>query len=132
MFRSLPANPVIQAKALVTDVTLTRWGARQEGDETIRFTNIPMERVHAAIAVLNDDAPTTVAQPYADIATRNLEAIREASKVEIKRTRTEDFTVGELFPDGAITSTSYCTECGSHIIPNKRERHTTWHNKLLP
>jgi hypothetical protein len=43
---------------------------------------------------------------------------------------TKDFTVDELFPNYLLTS--ICVECGVFVYPAQLERHTAWHNKLLP
>ena len=49
--------------------------------------------------------------------------------------RTEDYTVKELFPDGAYMhplayGAYFCAECGGLV--GDLERHVSWHNKLLP
>jgi len=83
--------------------------------QPVQFTNVPMHRVHAAIALLNgdgeDELPTSTASYDGDW-------------------QTKDFTVAELFPD--YEHTSICVECGVFVYPAHLETHTTWHNKTLP
>lgn len=95
----------------------------------IRFTNVPMHRIHAAIALLNGDTETAANTMQAQLE-RNLKAIRDESVAP----GTKEFTVAELFPYKPLNvdgdPCSICRECGS-IVSNPGA-HTRWHNKTLP
>lgn len=59
----------------------------------------------------------------------------DTDSLRAEKIRTEDFTVGELFPDGSyIHNMNYgaymCTECAALV--GDVEGHVKWHNKLLP
>jgi hypothetical protein len=119
--------------------------------ETVSFTNVPMDRVHAAIALLNDEPQNTPPLPCGDFHC-SLPAnhpgphqcgmgdcavnppIAFPHPPEPGHIRTEDFTEDELFGEqtGVLPDTREyeCAECGA-IIYN-RAKHVTWHNKTLP
>lgn len=99
----------------------------------IRFTNVPMERVHAAIALLNDEPQRLT--PYGKMLLNASWAARNQDN-PAKSSRVEDFTTEELFPrvdkplnvDG--DPCGICRECGA-IVSNP-VKHVSWHNKTLP
>jgi len=121
--------------------------------ETLSFTNVPMHRVHAAIALLNDDGERMT--PYdkmlfnAEYAkNRAANAMHDVNNGEpwenplakfyppYAAPGTKEFTTEELFPrvdeplnvDG--DPCGICRECGA-VVSNP-VKHVTWHNKTLP
>jgi len=119
LFRAYPADTRIQAMANVADATLTVFTSGKEPQE-VRFTNVPMEHVLAAMSTLNGD------NVDADAVQHNGH--------NTPAPRTEDFTRSELFKDSAEHDyiAIPCEECGALIMVAFTERHMTWHNKLLP
>lgn len=94
----------------------------------VQFTNVPVSRVHAAIALLNDG----VTKPAMD--RDSLNEWRRTAPYPIEESK-GDFTLAELFPDGTyrhnLNYGAYmCTECSALV--GDLEAHVTWHNKLLP
>ena len=104
------------------------------GPSIIDFTNVPMDRVHAAIALLNGDGEEAPPPGFTDAFMRRvLDAVPNAEKY-----RTKDFTMLELFPHQEGYKFSFvpqecCSECGAFVpYEESRVKHVTWHNKTLP
>jgi len=102
--------------------------------EDIHFTNVPMHRVHAAIAVLNGDGEDALPAGYESLA-HKLAANKTYGE---HASRTRDFTMLELFPHQEGYKFSFvpqecCSECGAFVpYEESRVKHVTWHNKTLP
>jgi hypothetical protein len=121
------------------------------GFDLVCFTNVPMERVHAAIALLNDEPVDTPPGPCGDFHC-SLRANHPGPHIcgvdgcavnprptfpeppEPGHIRTEDFTMDELFPPGSHLKESLymCNECGSLTHWSFIAKHVAWHNKTLP
>ena len=113
--------------------------------EDIHFTNVPMHRVHAAIAVLNGDGEDALPAGYESLAHKlaanklygdvaNQENPLKKFYPPYVAEGTKEFTMLELFPDvEKFKPRECCVECGA-FVPYEQERqtHVTWHNKTLP
>ena len=76
----------------------------------LNFTNVPIERVKAAIDLLNDEHPSILDTPI--------------------RRGPGDFTREELFDEKPYRFGFMCKECGALV--GNLTLHLAWHNKLLP
>jgi len=100
--------------------------------EPVRFTNVPMHRVHTAIAVLNGDGEDALPAGYESLAHK----LAANKMYGDHASRTRDFTSEELFGQQKGKETNYgtyvysCFECGA--VVDSRAKHVTWHNKTLP
>jgi len=109
----------------------------------VQFTNVPMNRVHAAIAVLNGDGDGEETELTEEGA--HLLAINQAAQQRdlfrkfyppYAAPGTKEFTTEELFPrvDNPLNvdgdPCGICRECGA-VVSNP-VKHVTWHNKTLP
>jgi len=117
------------------NITIVQAGDRKQ---LVEFTNVPMHRVHAAIAVLNGDyyeSPADKGERVAKLAYNAMYGKQGDihAYTDTDSMRTKDFTEDELFPfESHIEKTSLycCAECGAAVL-NVVE-HTSWHNKTLP
>ena len=103
--------------------------------EPVRFTNVPMHRVHAAIAVLNGDTDTTTPEQSHANAVAHGHATGIMNYADTDSMRTKDFNSRELFgnqigEERNGKTIKECLECGALVTAHGR--HTTWHNKTLP
>jgi len=100
----------------------------------VRFTNVPVHRVHAAIALLNGDTD------FGTLERGNITAAKpgEFSRYDSEVRRwdripegTKEFTAAELFKPAILRQSGYaCSECGAMVAA--LDTHVTWHNKTLP
>jgi len=128
------------AQHVVVDIA-SAGGKRQ----IVRFTNVPMHHVHAAIALLNDDGQDALPAGYESLAHKlaanklygdvaNQENPLKKFYPPYVAEGTKEFTMLELFPDvEKFKPRECCVECGA-FVPYEQERqtHVTWHNKTLP
>jgi len=107
------------------------WVLGPDDQNFVEFTNVPMHRVHAAIALLNGDQEET---ELTEEGARLLAISQAAQQRDLFRKfyppyvapGTKAFTEEELFsPDSVM-----CAECGAYV--HDRAIHVTWHNKTLP
>jgi len=113
------------------NITIVQAGDRKQ---LVEFTNVPMDRVHAAIAVLNGDTD------FGTLERGNITAAKadEFSRYDSEVRRwdhipegTKEFTAAELFKPAILRQSGYaCSECGAMVAA--LDTHVTWHNKTLP
>ena len=124
-------------------------------NQYMEFTNVPMTRVHAAIAILNGDTdfglmagdtthikraeawvnPLKEFMPKEALAAERERQDKQFIETFGSKPRHEDFTSRELFgnqigEDRNGRTIKECLECGALVT--KHGKHTSWHNKLLP